>query len=75
MKKMTKAQEITHKMRDAVNAQWNHAAKELTDHIKESQNTNTHVNDTLIRAKEVQRCADQLIVLDNLILELFNEDA
>lgn len=69
-KKMSKEYELTYSLRDSVNQSWIQATKELKEHVAESEQTNTHVNDTLARAREVQKCADQLQILDKLLLRL-----
>ena len=71
----TKAQEIVHKLRDHVAFKWDHAVKALENHLKSSKETETRVNDTLQWARDVQKYADQLQILDTLVMELFNEDA
>jgi len=72
--KLSREQELTRSLRDSVNESWIRATKELKEHIAESEQTNTHVNDTLARAREVQKCADQLIILDRLILRMMCAD-
>lgn len=73
-KKLSREQELTRSLRDSVNESWIRAAKELKDHLAECEQTNTHVNDTLARAREVQKYADQLLILDRLILRMMCAD-
>ena len=74
VKKYSREQELTRSLRDSVNESWIRATADLKAHIAESEQTNTHVNDTLSRAREVQRCADQLAILDKLILRMMCAD-
>ena len=73
-REMSREEKLIRSLRDSVADQWTSAVARLEDHLKSSKDTNTRVNDTLNWARDVQRCADQLVILDRLILRLLCDE-